>query len=475
MELVATFNAFLKDTVNLDATRLSSLETSAEALETYLLGSGWGPSIIGFERQGSWAHDTIIKPVDQGEFDADLLVRVEPVEGWEAKDYLNELKRAFKKSLTYKRKVKVWDYCVTITYANDKRVDIAPLVVGRAWPGSLEVCNRSENEFVASQPTLFTGWLVERNAISAGNSFRKVTRLVKYLRDIKTRFVCPSVLLTTLLANQIYETDRDADTLKNVPCTLQTLMGRLDDWLQANTTKPVVSNPFLTSEDFAASWTEKQYESFRNRIHGYRGWIDDAIGATDRASSIAGWRKLFGEDFAPGEVTKADVQEGRFALAQPVAKAVGAVGDLIDSLKVYGMRGLPKNYARMAHMDRPSWTEAMDDEVEVIVSATVGGGDRHMNSRPVASGDLLSAGPSIHFYATQPDGSSLGADYSVQWRVTNAPGSPQIRGGFYPGDSTFHRVETLSYRGIHVVEAFVIRQSDRRLVGWSDPFYVAID
>jgi hypothetical protein len=31
----------------------------------------------GFEEQGSWAHGTIIRPVDGAEFDADLLVMVQ--------------------------------------------------------------------------------------------------------------------------------------------------------------------------------------------------------------------------------------------------------------------------------------------------------------------------------------------------------------------------------------------------------------
>lgn len=38
--------------------------------------------------QGSWAHKTIIKPVDKGEFDADLLVYVHPVQGWTAATYI---------------------------------------------------------------------------------------------------------------------------------------------------------------------------------------------------------------------------------------------------------------------------------------------------------------------------------------------------------------------------------------------------
>jgi hypothetical protein len=36
-------------------------------------------------------------------------------------------------------------------------------------------------------------------------------------------------------------------------------------------------------------------------------------------------------------------------------------------------------------------------------------------------------------------------------------------------------VEDLSYRGLHFVEAFLIRKADDRLAGQSSPFYVVIE
>jgi hypothetical protein len=474
MEQTADFAAFLKNTVNLNATRIDDLETSVTAIQNYIKSSVWAPTILGFEEQGSWAHDTIIKPVDKGEFDADLLVRVEPVDGWSAKDYIRELRRIFKQSGLYKKKVKSFDYCVTITYANDKRIDVAPLVVGRLWEGSIEVCNAKTDDFERSEPTAYTKWLIAQNATSGGNSFRKVTRLLKYLRDIKTRFVCPSVLLTTMLANLIEEADRGSDEFKNVPCTLRTLIGRLDDWLQSQDAKPTVCNPFLPDEDFADQWSEAQFKSFCNSIERYRGWVDEAFKAPDEASSVAGWRKLFGDDFAPAFVAKAaSTVEGRMAWANPVEKAFN---DLIDTIKIFGLGGLPKNYSRMPHQDLPVWAEADDDEVEVEITATVGGGPNHMSSYPVASGELLQPGPSIYFKAQRPDGNPLSADYRVEWRITNAPGSPKKRGEFNPSKEHSHeRSEALEYRGVHMAEAFVIRKVDNRLVGWSDPFFVAIE
>jgi hypothetical protein len=156
---VDTFRDFLKDTVNLNQGRIDQLDTNVEALKSYLRGSNWVPRIRGFEEQGSWVHETIIKPVDGDEFDADLLVLVRPVDGWAAADYVSSLAKVFESSGVYKEKAKTSDYCVTIVYAGDNRVDIAPCVVSRLWEGSLEVCNRRDNRFDRTEPIEYTKWI----------------------------------------------------------------------------------------------------------------------------------------------------------------------------------------------------------------------------------------------------------------------------------------------------------------------------
>ncbi len=95
MREIQHFADFIKDTVNLDTTRLDLLEASVETLSAIIRNSDWEPTIQKFVPQGSWAHETIIKPVDGRAFDADLLVLVDPVDGWDAKKYIDELHRVF--------------------------------------------------------------------------------------------------------------------------------------------------------------------------------------------------------------------------------------------------------------------------------------------------------------------------------------------------------------------------------------------
>ncbi|PAL20656.1 nucleotidyltransferase [Sphingopyxis sp. GW247-27LB] len=481
MKLVPQFSDFLRDTVNLNATRIGLLEKSVDAIKDFVRQCEWDPRVRGFEEQGSWAHDTIIRPLSGGEFDADLLVKVAPVSGWTAKDYVKKLGEAFADSATYGSKCKTWDYCVTVTYAGERKIDIAPLVMDRKHAGSLEVCNRLADEFEDSEPMHYTVWLRDKNLLSGSNSFRKVTRLLKYLRDIKTTFTCPSVLLTTLLGMQIDFHDKDTEAFADVPTTLRTLMRRLDDWLQARPVKPRVENPHLRSEDFAAGWTDLQYANFRSFIHKYRGWIDEAYDMEGKAASILAWRKIFGDGFAKGEtaIAAASINEGTSLIATLLSTTAAHLDGIVDAVRRYGLSILPGNFNRPPHMEEPAWRREAVVSTDVAVIARRHRGRDSAPDRLLRSGDIVSRDGGIWFEATVNGGQPVPDGFRVQWRITNT-GAMALRlnngrGKFYAPTRQGLRWEELQYRGIHIAEAFIIRVRDDVLVGQSPPFNVVIE
>jgi Second Messenger Oligonucleotide or Dinucleotide Synthetase domain/Adenylyl/Guanylyl and SMODS C-terminal sensor domain len=452
--------------------------------------SEWVKQRASFGSFGSAAHlrldgarllGAIIKPVDQGEFDADLLVFVEPVEGWNSEEYIDTLLDVFKANGTYKDKMKRWSHCVTITYANDKKVDIAPCIVNRGGFARLEVCNHNTNQFERSEPRRYTDWLIERNDYSGSNSFRKVTRLIKYLRDIKTRFTCTSVLLTTILGHQISAADKNTDAFADTPTALRTVFARMDDWLQVNLVKPSVINPFLPSEDLTDAWTDEQYANFREKIHTYREWIDEAYDEQDRSESIGKWRRIFGDDFARGvafdegrRVTKSAVN----LLKSTVSTAALFTGDLVDAVRQFGARAIPARIYRLPYMDRPTWRHAAQ-VMPVCVTADLHQSEGGSFVKRVEGLDQLPPGYWLHFRTSTGTGLPFNTnDYRVEWRVTNtdeaAYNANCLRGHFYKSKSDNSRWEELKYRGVHLVEAFVIRKRDERLVGASEPFRVVI-
>lgn len=482
MRVITLFNDFLRDEVNLNDGRVTSLETSIDAIENYIEGSDWSPEIIDWQPQGSWAHKTIIRPVDRGEFDADLLVFVQPVADWEPKDYINELYSTLKQSSVYSEKVRRWSHCVTITYANDKMIDIAPCVVNRQGFNRYEVCNRDANSYETTEPTQYTSWIIQRNTWSGANSFRKVTRLIKYLRDVKLTFTCSSILLTTMLGYRMSAADQGSADFSDTPTALKTMFGRWDDWLQSGNNKPIVLNPFVNT-DLAASLTDGQYTNLRNMVSKYRGWIDEAYAENDRNESIAKWQRVFGEKFAKDVVideAKSVSQKAAVFITETAGAVVAAGTDLVTLIKVYGSRALPTGFDKLPHMKRPTWRTPNAAALTVRVRAelyTSHGGNK---IKDIVSLEPLSPAHWVRVRSTTATGIPwLAEEFDVKWRITNTDQAAFragcLRGGFEDSNSPGERWEQLAYRGVHIIEAFIIRRRDNALVGQSQPFFVAIE
>ena len=189
MKHVSEFNTFLADTVNLNQSRIDQLESRVGTISEFLRGSEYKPRIRRFTPQGSWAHKTIIKPPGEKDFDADLLVIVDEAAGWSPAQYVNELRAVFTGSDTYKDMVSRRTRCVELNYAGDFHLDVVPVIQEIGDNGRrFFVCNRSDDVFEETAPEDYTAWLVGRNRITGANQLRKVSRLLKYLRDVKGTF-----------------------------------------------------------------------------------------------------------------------------------------------------------------------------------------------------------------------------------------------------------------------------------------------
>ena len=317
----------------------------------------------------------------------------------------------------------------------------------------------------------------EKNGYSGNNSFRKATRLIKYIRDIKKRFSCQSVLLTTLIGNRIEWFDKDSGLFSDTPSALQTIMGRLDDWLQARPDKPAVPNPALLTQDFADLWNDTQYANFRNFVNKYRKWIDEAVNATTRSDSIEKWRKVFGDEFAKGEDAKkaeaSAMQQTRALLMEGAAHLDSLVDNVID----FGITILPASFKTPAHIQTPRWKFAEHVSRNVHVSAEYAL-QKMGRVHPINSGEALPPRGGVWFDVRVNKFQTVPADCYVRWRITNtgavAMALKKGRGGFEIPTEGNRRWEALEYRGVHMAEAFIIRRSDDCLVGYSEPFYVVI-
>lgn len=302
MELAKHFNNLLTDTVNLPEWRLNDLRDKVAAIYAALTNDILvGALVTGKTPQGSWAQRTIIRPQNGKEYDADVLIHMDENPEW-ANDkvkYLSEIKSALVRAgYTCERHTR----CVRVIYAADCHVDLVPFVDTAL--GNM-IVNADTGEWEGSDPDAFTRWMKERDEATGGN-FRKIVRLMKYLRDHRDSFTgTRSIILTTVLGERVATIPlfRNPRAFDNVPCSLVTLIEALDRWLQAQDERPSIVDPSGTGVTFDHRWSDKSFEYFRDRIHTHADDMRDAFDETDPEKSEAKWKAVFGDGFK-GELPK---------------------------------------------------------------------------------------------------------------------------------------------------------------------------
>ena len=315
MKHVQFFTDFLRDEVNLNQSRLDRLNTSVRAVKEFL--SDNLDSYRKVERQGSYALRTIIKPVKDGqEYDADILLYLKYDGTKEPKDYIDNLYDCLREHKIYAEKAHRKTRCVVLNYAGDFHLDIVPCVTRE--DEKQYICNKKINEFEQTDGTGYRDWFNDKNGITQGN-LKRVTRLLKYLRDHKGNFTAKSILLTTLVGNTV-SGEFDGDNFKSLPDALKTVSNRINDFLQRNPAVPSIANPVLPEEDFTRHWDQTKYSHFRNLFNVYKDKVNEAIDAKEHDDSVEEWRQLFGENFG-----KKRAEIDNFIGRQRVAAAAGPV------------------------------------------------------------------------------------------------------------------------------------------------------
>lgn len=433
MKLVKHFDAFLKNKVNLSDGRIKQLDDRTEAITNFLKSGddAFAENFVAVLPQGSYAHRTIINPVRANdEFDADLLLEIDEIDGWEAKDYVQELFTVFRGSSTYREMVSRKSRCVRIDYANEFHIDVVPYMERH---GEHYITNRNEDVFELTNPEGYNEWLDERNKL-AGGKLVKVIRLVKYLRDAKDTFDCKSVILSILLGNAVDDAAAwsEDDRYPDVPTALRKIIGDLDDYLQANESMPSIDDPSEPSENFNHRWDQDRYANFRAKMHQYREWIDEAYLEDDLEESKGKWRRLFGDKFGTYATSTASALEAH----------VGRAGVVNTEETLLGKWGVPTR---------------LDPAFTARVVARLGKRDGFREYVLRKYGNRAPKQSTIKFEIQH----NVPGDVQLYWKVRNtgeeAIAANKIRGQVERDSGSGRRSEPTAYRGHHYVEAYVVK------------------
>jgi Second Messenger Oligonucleotide or Dinucleotide Synthetase domain len=302
VKLHGYFAGLLDGAVNINDDRLRQLRDHVAAIEGCLReDDNFASMIRRFVPQGSWAQRTIIKPQPGYEFDADILIEMKQKRKWaeDPKQYLLALHDALRAAPRYRSRLELKTRCVRVVYAGDCHVDLVPYVHTSGWFERHEIVNRAGNSFEEVNPSGFTEWMRSRDRLAAGN-LRTTIRLLKYLRDYKQTFAVPSVILTVIVGGRVnWWRSQLLDGYADLPTAFTRLVTDTDRWLQERPDLPAIPDPSCPQARFDHRLTQRGYGSFRNRFHGYTDLIRTAYDVEDRDESIALWRRLFGDEFAP--------------------------------------------------------------------------------------------------------------------------------------------------------------------------------
>jgi len=297
MELTAFFDKFINDEVNLNQTRIDTINEKTQIIGKYLKKNEvFKENFKEMIPQGSYAQKTIIKPPKDKDFDVDVLLFLKAFDGWTPENYIKNLYDQFSANDTYKKIIEINNRCVTINYKGDFHIDIVPFIQEN---GKYYIANKDTDEWEETNPMEYTEWLRKKN-MSAKGYLVKSIRLFKYLRDVKQNYSVKSILLNTLIGNCVNNEEKNSD-FKNLPTAFVALFERLNRFLKENKSVPTIVNPTLSSEDFNRHWDEEKYSNFCEKVKLYSEKSQAAYEETDKDKSVKKWREVFGEVF-PEEI-----------------------------------------------------------------------------------------------------------------------------------------------------------------------------
>lgn len=432
MKLIESFWRFLNTEVNLNKTRIERVKKGIEIVRKFLKNNEiFGEMFVSLVPQGSYRQKTIIKPPKEiDEFDVDLLFQLKEEVDWEPRDYINNLFTEFKESSRYNNIVdrRGKTRCVTLNYSDDFHIDIVPCIERSR---QFYIINKNENRYELTDADGYSNWFQKKNEMS-NNNLMQVVKLVKYIRDYKKTFSAKSILLTTLIGNQV---DKNSESyFSDITTSLKIIFNRLNNFLQANTLMPRVENPALPSEDFNRHWDQAKYSNFREIFIKYNNKVNEAFNEPDPVESGEIWRELFGDEF-------------------PVPK------------KIYEYTYKKNEFTREYSSKDEKYLENFDIQLqknlkyEIVI-------DTYVKQSGYSEYSLREKGYPIRkniyldFFIKN---TNVPEPYRVMWKVRNrgleAKENNDLRGEITEDEGKRRKKEHTKYSGLHYVECYIIKDN----------------
>jgi hypothetical protein len=280
--------------ISLSQTQKESLQTSRNAIRDRIIKyfkEELKKKIHKFIQQGSFASDTIIKPI-LGKFDLDYglyidykelkkendtLIKTETVHDWVAESV---------KDHTFK--IEDRKNCVRIIYASDNYyVDIP--IYSEFPNGKLYLARKGEEQWIESDPKLFMDWFDEMIA-KHGEQARRVIKYLKAWNDFKDNKI--KSILMTVLAMKNFSPHAENDS----KAILETVKSIIFELTFCN---GILLNPVDHKENLLGRYSDPAQiaKTMSEKFTWPKEKCEDALQQDDMESSCKKWMLAFGDRF----------------------------------------------------------------------------------------------------------------------------------------------------------------------------------
>ena len=240
---------------------------------------------------GSYARSTAIKDIN----DVDIILMLDLDHTVTSPDIVV----AWVQSLLqkYYKKVRAQGRSVGVTTSSGFSLDVVPAVAMSHRDGPLWIPDRDAGEWVPTHPKGQIAFGVSRNEATSGY-YKHLVKIMKHWRDRLTPADAraKSYILESLVAENIR-----LKPLSYAHGILQILQGIYVSYTPYVVAKivPAISDPGYPSVNVAKRWKFEEFSTFMRRVKDGRAIAEAALAENDQNKSVALWRRLFGNVFAP--------------------------------------------------------------------------------------------------------------------------------------------------------------------------------
>lgn len=281
------------DKISLNSDKEKQLRTSRDALREKIRShlKEKGAKNIKFYQQGSYAHRTIISPLNE-DYDIDDGVYMD------LSDFENEpstitihnwIKDAAKGHTETEPKDK--EACVRAIFKAGYHIDLPAYKVEEDEDGNEKYyLAKKIAGWEESNPRAMTDWFIDQTK----NNSEQIRRLVKYFkgwrdcRDSTTSTKLPNGLTLTILACEEYQSDIRDDVSFNE--TAKAILKRLN----AN---DEIWKPYEPTENMRKYLSDTQFDHLIDELEKIKKAGDNAIEEESQEKAAKQWQKIFGSRF----------------------------------------------------------------------------------------------------------------------------------------------------------------------------------